>query len=92
MLINILSIVLLVASVLILNNPDSWFRLVQPAVRPPSFRHNFADILDAYKTDIPILPDTSTQTDASSGTDIPTGAGMPVGTDILIETEVPVDR
>lgn len=96
MFVNILSILLLVASVLLLSNPDAWLPHVRPVARPPlpsppPFRHRYDitdDIWDAYDTDVPIV--TVIPIDE---TDVPIGeTDVPIGeTDAPIETDMPIE-
>ncbi|KAF9790990.1 WD40-repeat-containing domain protein [Thelephora terrestris] len=98
--INILSIIFLVASVLLLNNPDWWPHLVQPAIPPPPPRRNhrnmgttrsfneaevIAKVRSTLWADIPI---TLTETDIVIETST-LWADIPITlteTDIVIET------
>lgn len=57
LLINILSILFLVASFLLFNNPDPWLHLAQPIVQPSFFPHYYGHAdgaLNTYGTDVPI--------------------------------------
>jgi hypothetical protein len=100
--INVFSILLLVASVFLLNNLDVWLPLVQPTTKPQLLRQNYdkaGDILDTYEaemaiaTGIPLTTDDildANKEDISIATSIPIATDLPIETDILIETDVPV--
>lgn len=76
LLINILSILFLIASILLFNNPDLWLHLMQPVTQTPLFYQNYGDadrVLDTYGTDIRITVEAPVETNF-----------------ILIETDVPI--